>query len=164
MQREPLVFFFTKVRGLDAVVAYNEHENVPLIRHTNKERNCAMKTINALTFSTLLFGTTLYAFEGSRPASPRALEEHPELARKPQPVQAVSPQNLEQARARAMVASSPRVREEFPALDRQTAGTEFAGHTPLHRGLASSPRVKEENEWLVRTPTERRSFEVAPVK
>ena len=100
-------------------------------------------------------------------ASPRYLEEHPELLRIPQPVEesearaARARKQLAQLAENRALANSPRFLEEHPELLRTPPSAEAAyakaarirkqlAKLMENRAWAASPRVREEFPWLTR--------------
>jgi len=115
-------------------------------------------------------------------ASPHALEEFPWLLRGPAPqvnTAARSEHVLAEIKKNSAFAASPRVREQYPELDRAggqatvasaKAGTRESQFESVlkNRAWAASPRVKEEYPWLARgytaPPVEEKPVQVAPLK
>ena len=115
-------------------------------------------------------------------ASPHALEEFPWLLREPSPQRDNTARHervLSIIKKNSAFAASPRVREQFPELDRVgwqstvASANAGAGERQLpsvlkNRAWAASPRVKEEYPWLARgytaPPVEEKPVQVAPLK
>ncbi len=114
-------------------------------------------------------------------ASPHGLEEFPWLLREPSPqihAAARSESVLANIKKNRAFAASPRVREQFPELDRGGWSSTGVPSKPANaftppeqvlknRAWAASPRVKEEYPWLARgyaAPPVEKSIQVAPLK
>ena len=114
-------------------------------------------------------------------ASPHALEEFPWLLREPPPQTdntAHYERVLSTIKKNSAYAASPRVREQYPQLDRSGSQSTVAaakaggGERQLppalkNRAWAASPRVKEEYPWLARgysAPPTENPIQVAPLK
>ena len=153
-------------------------------------KNKTMKTLNAVLMATAAVITVNLAIAtqaGEPPAlpksprnkallaSPRYLEEHPELLRG-QPSggasPALNPQHLATVTENSALAHSPRFREEHPELRwsipsaresvaQNVRDRDWLSKRSENKALAASPRFREEHPELLRSE---RLFEIAPLK